>query len=1264
MALFAFDRDEKIVAVLDQTNKANCQYWNAKIKRVLNGEHTLTLTVDYSHPDAKNIVEFGYIAVQNKYKQWELFLITEIDQKHDSQLVMDITAEASWVELDGIIIESALFDRKNVTDVLPSLLTGSRWQVGTNMQNTTINDLTIKNQSILSALQDFRDRWAVELNFYITIAGNAISGRYVEAYTQKGSWKGKRFEWTKDLNSIQRKIDAKSLKTALIGIGKQETITNQDGTQTQTTMDFKNVVWVKANGDPADKPSGQNWVGDPDSLAIYGKPLDGSINKKHIMGTFTDSQADTDVLLLQHTWAQLQKLKEPAITYTMKTLDLYKILNIDFESVDLGDTVAVIDHDLGVQIQARVIEQDENLDYPEQDESILGNALASFTGINKETGTMQALTQQINATGAIDPSWINTEFNFARDALRAGNGTVIINQGDGILIVDDPVNPQKAIKLVGGQIALANTRDLVTGEFNWRNFGTGEGWLASLISVGKLSFDDAQGGVLTLGHRVIGFADRTTVIVKDFKGKNAGDTDTTKQLLYLTSLTTEDVPSAEITTQNYLDIAVPTDGASMQHSLTNDQTFSVRYIRDTLNGNTVNLNNYWNEIKAMAGATNRAQGKLPTISSGTLTNGVNITDGTVSTYGYEASGNGVAKQLTVDLGAVYNDIDSINIVHYYADARTFHGTKTEISTDNVTWTTLYDSAVSGEYVETSAGKTFTTNTGAVVGTRIQYMPKFTVDKTITTQVQFIVYGLQGMPFILKPFNFTTGFWDVGKAVTYDGVASGQVTMTLSTGLSDYIRTSDNQLWFSILATNAVAKNATLTFGIDYVEISYTTFQPAIDPIYQDGVLEVWTDVNKDGQEDMVGRIDVEGAYFPQLSCDDIVGNVVKRLMVAPSDIYFDATLGDDNNDGLGWATAKKNLQIYINSLPKGLNGWTLNIHIRGTYYTGLNITGFSNGVFTIRGDSGNHAKVYGRTYIVQNSAYVYYEYVDFYGTNETNGNPCIMAMYNSYLTMWVCKIYGSNTATHGWWLEGTNTRLDNCHCYGIIDRNVYAFEGSIVSILSCFGTGSVAVLAEKGAIVIGDGTRWAGSVVRWNSGIIGAPNYSNTTQWLQDNWSSINYGEATPPVPPEVTISRTASSGDNWASTGFWTNDEVKQGSWGYGTRTGLWYFDLAEIKGKTVVHADITFTRYNHGNAGARTAYLITHRYSSRGARQNSPPVSSVGATVGIAINQTVTVDITTMVHYNIANGIDNSVGMYSTTGSADYMSVSPYATMRITYR
>lgn len=127
-----------------------------------------------------------------------------------------------------------------------------------------------------------------------------------------------------------------------------------------------------------------------------------------------------------------------------------------------------------------------------------------------------------------------------------------------------------------------------------------------------------------------------------------------------------------------------------------------RYIRDTVNGSTSNAFAYWNSIKCKAGATDRAAGKTPT-SNGTITNAVNITDASDTTYGYI----GVAGTwyCQIDLGQVYTDIDTVQVIRYYLDGRIFHNSKTEVSVDGVTWTTLRDSALEGEYVETAAGVT-------------------------------------------------------------------------------------------------------------------------------------------------------------------------------------------------------------------------------------------------------------------------------------------------------------------------------------------------------------------------------------------------------------------------------------------------------------------------------------------------------------------------------------------------------------------------------
>lgn len=97
------------------------------------------------------------------------------------------------------------------------------------------------------------------------------------------------------------------------------------------------------------------------------------------------------------------------------------------------------------------------------------------------------------------------------------------------------------------------------------------------------------------------------------------------------------------------------------------------------------------------GCTNLALGASS--PNALLTNGI-----TTSTPYYDL---GIGLQsVTVDLGSVQN-VSAVKVWHYYADGRTYNATKTEVSTDNTNWTTVFDSATSSTYVETSAGKATT-----------------------------------------------------------------------------------------------------------------------------------------------------------------------------------------------------------------------------------------------------------------------------------------------------------------------------------------------------------------------------------------------------------------------------------------------------------------------------------------------------------------------------------------------------------------------------
>ncbi len=523
--LFIFNRDEEIVAVLEQNTKDTATFFGGKIKKVLNGEHVLTFTVPLNHPDAWKIEEMGYVAVKNKYRQWELFEITEMTDVHAGigEMEREVTAEGAFVELDNVIIEDLFHDRKRPDVVLPSLLMGTRWEAGT-IQGSEIHDLTVKRESVLSALQRFRERWNGELTYRVEIVGNRIANRYIDFKMPTAMvFKGKRFEFSEDMTEMTRTIESRGLKTALYGYGPE--IENSGGLR----MTFADVEWSIAAGDPADKPLGQTWVGDEEARKVFGKPLDRTTTEKqHLFGVYENNDAVDGMDLLWKTWVYgILKTREPVLSYSAKVLDLYQLYGLETESVDLGDYVAVLDKDLGIQLQARVVEYIMDLDLPENDELTLGNYLPTFTSDTEtiRTEIAKATEGVLREGDTIQPEWLETEFEFAQDAIRLGGGTVIMNKNDGILIVDDPENPQKAIKLNAGQLALADSRDIATNTFNWRAFGTGEGFLADLVQTGFLKFDRSQGGTLALGGPENG---NGQLIVYDAAGNVVGDLDAAK----------------------------------------------------------------------------------------------------------------------------------------------------------------------------------------------------------------------------------------------------------------------------------------------------------------------------------------------------------------------------------------------------------------------------------------------------------------------------------------------------------------------------------------------------------------------------------------------------------------------------------------------------------------------------------------------------------------------------------------------------------------
>lgn len=147
---------------------------------------------------------------------------------------------------------------------------------------------------------------------------------------------------------------------------------------------------------------------------------------------------------------------------------------------------------------------------------------------------------------------------------------------------------------------------------------------------------------------------------------------------------------------------------------------AVRYIRDWLNGikGASYIDNKWVECDVITQGTNIASGIIPTYKNSSLTtltvsNPEYYTDEMLLDEALERYINSTENScLEIDLGEVYYNIDYIRVWHYYEDNRVYNH-KMQISTDGVSWVTIYDSDITGGYAETSYGKVYYLNNAAV-----------------------------------------------------------------------------------------------------------------------------------------------------------------------------------------------------------------------------------------------------------------------------------------------------------------------------------------------------------------------------------------------------------------------------------------------------------------------------------------------------------------------------------------------------------------------
>lgn len=340
----------------------------AKLTEGINQANKLTLSVPLKDRLDSNI--FYALIPTDDSTNYLMFKLN--DESIENDRITYTGIDAAYDELRGYAyIKEIRPVNRTAKEILQLILEDTRWEVGY-IDSSTPTNTFFYYQSVLECIQQVVQLFNVEVTFTYSFNTKTqeITARNVNVYKQQGRRTGKRFEYGSNLLTVTREEDSQDIVTALVGRGKgEEKLDDDTGEATGgygRRINFKDVVWSKANGDPTDKPAGQEYVENKEATRIFG--YDDGTPRTGIV-VFEDIEDPTE--LLKATWASLLSSCRPKVCFKASVTDV--------GDLRLGDTIAIIRHDLGIEYFTRVFKVVRDLKNEQNNTVEMGDDLSQKT---------------------------------------------------------------------------------------------------------------------------------------------------------------------------------------------------------------------------------------------------------------------------------------------------------------------------------------------------------------------------------------------------------------------------------------------------------------------------------------------------------------------------------------------------------------------------------------------------------------------------------------------------------------------------------------------------------------------------------------------------------------------------------------------------------------------------------------------------------------------------------------------------------------------
>lgn len=339
----------------------------------INGEDTLTFSIPFRDSKRKYMENEKKIQIVD-----DVYKIRTVTDVKDStgNTVTQIYAEAEFYDLTfSVRKEEKKFDAETADVAMAYALADTEWSVGT-VNVTTKRTWTSTEKNALSILRSVANLHGGDLVF-------DCPNRLVHLLTVNGKDSGALFAYKKNMKSIERVVDTRSLVTRLYAVGAN------------------GMTFADING---------------------GKPyLEDFTYSKEVRITTLDCSSFTNPYQMkEYTAMRLAEYCKPSVSYVLNAMDLSVLTGYEHEAWNLGDYVRVEDKDLGLSVTTRIVRREYNLQEPWNTVLELSTTLKN---LGSSVSSIDTIADALEGTGMVSNNDIRelVPFNHLRNS-RADDG--------------------------------------------------------------------------------------------------------------------------------------------------------------------------------------------------------------------------------------------------------------------------------------------------------------------------------------------------------------------------------------------------------------------------------------------------------------------------------------------------------------------------------------------------------------------------------------------------------------------------------------------------------------------------------------------------------------------------------------------------------------------------------------------------------------------------------------------------------------------------